>query len=56
MKILEAIVEFVFSIIKKAILTGIISMLILFALLVFAIFVPEQVINAFQILKSLVGA
>ena len=56
MKILEAFIEFVFSIAKKAMLVGIIGGAMIFALLVFTIFVPEQVTNAFEILKSLIGA
>ena len=56
MKIAEQIIEFIFSVAKNAILVGIIGGLMLFALLVFAILMPEQVIDAFQILGSLFGA
>ena len=56
MKIAEQIVDFILGIIKKAILVGIIGVAMIFAMLVFSIFMPEQVTNAFEILKSLIGS
>ena len=56
MKIVESIIKFIFSLIKSVILVGIICGVMLFALLVFTIFVPEQVTNAFEILNSLFGS
>lgn len=56
MKIAEQIIEFILGIIKKAILVGIIGVAMIFALLIFTIFMPEQVTNAFEILTSLIGS
>ena len=59
MKIVEILLDFVFGIIKKAILVGLISTICIFLLLAFTIFVPDQVtkiVNAFEILKSLIGS
>lgn len=56
MKIAEQIIDFILGIAKKAILVGIIGGAMIFAILVFTIFMPEQVINAFEILKSLIGS
>lgn len=56
MRIVELIIEFIFGIIKKAILVGLVSAILLFLLLAFTIFIPDQVINAFEILTGLVGS
>lgn len=55
MKIAELIVDFIIGLVKKAILTGLICVGMVFALLVFTILMPEQVKDAFEILKNLAG-
>ena len=54
-KIVEILIEFVIDLVKKAILTGLVGVALAFTLLVFTIFMPEQVKAAFEILKSIAG-
>ena len=55
MKIAELIVDFIIGLVKKAILSALLGVAMVFTLLVFTIFLPEQVKDAFEILKGIAG-
>ena len=52
MKIVEGIVEFIFHLLKRAISISIITIGIAFVLVIFTIFMPDEVVNAYEILRG----
>ena len=56
MKIVEAIVEFVLGMIKRATTLVTVGAILLFAVWVFAVVMPDNVQNALGIFKSLTGS
>lgn len=56
MKIVEAVVEFVLGMIKRGVTLVTVGVILLFAVWVFAVVMPENVQKALEIFKSLVGS
>ena len=55
MKIAEGIVEFIIHLLKSAILMAIIGVVIGAVLVVFTIFMPDEVVQAFDIIRGLIS-
>jgi hypothetical protein len=49
-KIAEGIIDFIFHLLKRAILVFVIGFVMIFALVLFTIFMPDEVVNALNII------
>lgn len=52
MKIAEGIIDFIFHLLKRAILVFVIGFVMVLALVIFTIFMPDEVLNAFDIIRG----
>ena len=56
MKIIEFVIEFALGMVKRAVTLATVGALLLFAMWVFAVLMPENVLTATELFKSFMGS